>query len=146
MPWIDPGASDARWAIACGGCAPAAVRPPAKSTRTPTAARASNLVVRVIVVSPGLLCGACCGIRPVPLLRIHRKSHVPGQALVRNLVGNLHLEPVLALGERRQRHSLSALKLVPGGEIEFRRQGLRIQVLRVGLVEELFSGLASLAG
>ena len=70
---------------------------------------------------------------------------VPGYRLVGDFVGNLNLEPVFTLGERRQRHALSGLELMARRHIELRRERLRVQRLGRGLVEELFAGLAGLA-
>src|SRR5690349_5198879 len=70
------------------------------------------------------------------LRRVDREIDFPRQRLVRDLVGDLDLEPVLALGERREGHRLPALQLMALGEIELRRQRLRVEVLGVRLVEE----------
>src|SRR5476649_2348079 len=78
---------------------------------------------------------------PAPVwLRLRRADgevDFPRQRLVRDLVGDLDLEPVVAFRKRRERHGLPALQLMPGREVEVRRQRLRVQVLRVRLVEEL---------
>src|SRR6266540_3521876 len=71
------------------------------------------------------------------LRRADRENDLPGQRLVRELVRHLDFEPVIALGERRQWHRLTALQLMAGREVELRRQRLRIEALRVRLVEEL---------
>ena len=77
------------------------------------------------------------GIVPLVLRRADREIDVPGQRLVRDLVGDLDLEPVVTFGERGQRHRLAALQLMARREVELRRQRLRVQALRVRLVEEL---------
>ena len=61
-----------------------------------------------------------------------------------DLVGHLDLEPVVALGEAGQRHRQAARQLVPGREVELRRQRLRVQLLRIRLVEELLAVAALL--
>src|SRR6476469_9233347 len=65
------------------------------------------------------------------------ESDFPRQRFVRDLVGDLDLQPVVAFRERRQRHGLPALQLVALREVEIRRQRLPVQVLRIRLVEEL---------
>src|SRR5262245_15278719 len=48
------------------------------------------------------------------LRRVDREVDLPRQRLVRDLVGHLDFEPVVAFGERRQRHRLTALELMAG--------------------------------
>src|SRR6185295_20265050 len=127
-PRIDPAAIDARCVtgrISVGLCATRSDGRQ-RSTRPPTTADAVILDA-LLMLTP----------RERRLRRADGEVQLPRQRLVRELVGDLDLEPVVACRERRQRHGLAALQLVAGGEIELRRQRLRVQVLRVRLVEEL---------
>src|SRR5471030_1278524 len=93
------------------------------STRPPTS---DNAVILDILLMPA----------PV-WLRLRRADgevDFPSQRLVRDLVGDLDLETVVTFRKRRQRHGLATLQLVARREVEVRRQRVRIQVLRVGLV------------
>src|SRR4051812_47987247 len=47
---------------------------------------------------------------------------VPGQRLVRELVGDLDLEPVVAVRKRCERHGLTGLQLMSLRHVELRRQ------------------------
>src|SRR4029077_6546352 len=49
-----------------------------------------------------------------------------GQRRVRDLVGDLDFQTVLAFREARQRNRLTALQLMAGGQVELRWQRLRI--------------------
>src|SRR5215217_5028363 len=69
----------------------------------------------------------------------HGEFDVPGQALLREVVRDLDLEPVFPLGERRQGHAQRAWELIPGGRIELRRQRTRVERDGRRLVEELFA-------
>src|SRR5262245_24829531 len=105
-----------------------------RSTRPPSAADAAILVM-LRMMSPGsalLLRGA------------DREVDLPGQRLVRELVGHLDLEPVVTFGERGKGHRLPALQLMTRREVELRRQRLGVQALRVRLVEELLRLAGSL--
>ena len=51
--------------------------------------------------------------KPRGLRRRDREVDVPGHRLVRELVGDLDFEPIIAFRERRQRHGLSGLQLMP---------------------------------
>src|SRR6266850_4078171 len=79
------------------------------------------------------------------LRRTDREGHLANQRLVRDLIRDLDLQPILPFRERRERHGLPALQLMTGREIELRRQRLRVEILRIRLVEELLAGLARFA-
>src|SRR5262245_42133984 len=90
-----------------------------RSTSTPTAAAENAVLLNVYsgrllrsFTPVRSLRSGCAG--PPGLRRADRKVHVPRQGLVRDLVGDLDLEAVRPLGERRQRHGLPALQLMPG--------------------------------
>src|SRR5437763_1929180 len=126
---MEPGASDATCVTACtcaATCA-AADEGTQRSTRPPTAADAVILAVRRMM-SPG---------SPRLLRRGDRKIDFPGQRLVRELVRDLYLQPIVPFRERRERNRLSALELMTGVQIELRRQRLRVETLWIRLVEEL---------
>src|SRR4051812_39953181 len=99
-----------------------------RSPRPPTTADAVILVAFLICTPRE---------RARCLRRRDREANFAGQRLVRDLVGDLDLEPVVPFGERRQGDCLPALELVAGRQVELRRQRLRVQILRVRLVEEL---------
>src|SRR5579872_6340411 len=80
--------------------------------------------------------GGSCG------LRRNREVDVPGQRLLRDVVRHLDFETVLSFGKRRERDGLSGLQLMARGHVENRRQRLRVEILRIRLVEELLTRLA----
>src|SRR5438093_839963 len=83
--------------------------------------------VHAVILVPCLICSP----RERARLRLRDgEVQVARQRLVRDLVGDLDLQPVIALGERRERNGLSALQLMSRGKIELWRQRLRVQVLR----------------
>src|SRR5262245_26974204 len=84
------------------------------------------------------------GVRP-RLRRTDGERHVANERFVRDLVGDLDLQPILTFRERGERNRLSTLQLMAGREIELRRQRLRVEILRVRLVEELLTRLARFA-
>src|SRR5581483_3464433 len=131
-----PGASEAIRATTSGTGEGACADKPAgrhtSATSPPTTADAIDCDV-TRMLGP---CVSASG-RASPLGRADGEVDVPCQRFVRDLVGNLDLQAILPFGEARQRHRLPALQLVAGGQVELRRQRLRVQVLRIGLVEEL---------
>ena len=106
-----------------------------RTIRPPTTADAINLDVIALLRQARTAERRGCSLYPAD----DGEVHVARQRLVRELVGDLDLEAIVAFRERRQRHGLAALELMAGGEIELRRQRLRVQALRVGLVEELLA-------
>src|SRR5499427_1658761 len=108
-------------------CATADAAEMQTSPRLPTTANAVMLVA----------CLICSPRERDCLRRRDREVHVARQCLVRDFVGDLDLQAIVAFGERRERDRLSALQLMSRREIELRRQRLRVEILRVGLVEEL---------
>ena len=91
-------------------------------------------------MSPSLSPAAAGPLASTTALTVKLTSRVSD--LVRDLVGDLDLEPVVAFGERRQRHGLAALQLMARREVELRRQRLRVEGLRIRLVEELLGRAA----
>src|SRR2546423_766640 len=110
-----PGRRFARWPATRDTAAPDRRRPP------------PSLWKELSCVLP------CCQ----DLRRADGETDFPRQRLVRDLVGHLDLESVIALRERGERYCLPALQLMTGGQVELRRQRLRVQILRIRFVEEL---------
>src|SRR6185295_6694094 len=145
MPCIEPAAIDATCATGrtCDGLCARARDDKQRSTRPPTTTDAVILDPLLMSTPDGLTPGLSRGHGDYVLRRTDGEADFPRQRLVRDLVRHLDLEPIVALGERGQRHGLAALQLVAGREIELRRQRLSVQVLRIGFVEELL-GCAAL--
>src|SRR5256885_1937011 len=105
--------------------APAGRQSSARPTMT-----ADAVVLAVILMStPSTEFRRCPDVRA--LRSADREVDFADQRLARDLVGALDLEAIRPLGERRQRHGLPRLQLVPRREVELRRQRLRVQALRV---------------
>src|SRR5439155_1912045 len=68
-----------------------------------------------VLLDACLMCTPC---ERDALRRVDREIDLPRQRLVRDLVGHLDLEPVIAFGKRSQRHGLAALQLVARRQIE----------------------------
>src|SRR5207247_4478807 len=132
MPWIAPVAAAAMFPIGRRGACARTTTEVHRSTRPPTTADAANLDLPLM--PPRFPGPGSPGLR-----RRHGEVNVPGQSLVRDFVGDFDLQPVIALGKRRQRHGLSGLQLIARGHVESRRQRLRVQVGRIRLVEELLA-------
>src|SRR5262245_15197352 len=99
-PRIAPGASDATcmtgwgWGTLCAIAAFAVHR----RTRPPTTDAVISSVP--LICLPFLALGPTRARDAIPILRrAHREVDVPGQGLVRDLVGDLDLQPVVALGK-----------------------------------------------